>query len=159
MRPQHARGYLPAQLRKKQLEYYLTNEPPAKVPLADRLPSPRYLLKQLEQEEIKRVVQTYPRELERFYVGDKIKVERYIVLGNAKVEVTRGMVIEKKGGDELNASFSIINRKLGMEFELQIPLYSPFLKSITVIQKGSPKYAGRSKIRWMKDRPPQEWEC
>lgn len=62
------------------------------------------------------------------------------------------------GSNTLMASFVIMNKKLGETFEMQLPMNSPFIIKIEMIEKGE-GFVKRNKLRYMRDRPANEWVC
>merc|ERR1711907_922671 len=93
----------------------------------------------LKYEEMKRLQKEYPKEIEEFYPGDKVAVHKLISLDNDKEEIIRGTVLERRSTDMVNDSFIIINYQVNTLYEMQIPIWSPFIKAIKVLAPGPRK--------------------
>ena len=129
-----------------------------KLPLAYRSPSPAMLIRLLRQEEKQRIINETPSHRDRFVTGDRIAVTRYVSLTDkAKVERVYGRVIERRGDHALTASFVIRNSKAGEAYDMRIPLYSPFIVRIDVLERG-PKRFVRLKQREIRQMAPAEYE-
>eukprot|EP00462_Mataza_sp_D1_P016220 CAMPEP_0175163738 /NCGR_PEP_ID=MMETSP0087-20121206/25951_1 /TAXON_ID=136419 /ORGANISM="Unknown Unknown, Strain D1" /LENGTH=240 /DNA_ID=CAMNT_0016452545 /DNA_START=31 /DNA_END=753 /DNA_ORIENTATION=- len=138
-------------------EYYAikNDRTPIKVPLADRLPSPKHLIRTLKLEEIEKTKVAYPRDVQPFRSGDRIKITKYISLGReTKFEILKGMCLGIKRNN-FDTTFKIINHRDGLSWEMTLPLWSPFIKKIEVLQKS--KYTNRSKLYFMRQRHPDEF--
>lgn len=129
-----------------------TNRTKVKIPLDQRLPSPDFLMRTLRLEEIEKTKVNYPREVAKFRAGDRLKITKYISLGREnKFEVVKGLCLAKT--NKANAStFRIINHRDGLTWEMVIPLWSPFIKKIEVLQKS--KY-NKAKVFFLRKR---SWE-
>jgi ribosomal protein L19 len=153
---------MPSWMRKKQTAMYEAkgNVRPEKMDWKDRLPKPRFQIRILEQEEIARIHKEHPREVEEFRAGDKIKVTKYLSLQSDKTEVVRGMVLARNKGTRLNATFTLINRRLGDVFELTLPLHSPFITKIEVMDKrpDDPVFK-RNKLYHVARMNPKVFQC
>ena len=130
----------------------------SKLPLTHRALSPASLLQQLQREEQARLMRTYPSHRDAFKTGDRICLTKYISLADkAKVERIFGLVIARHGGSGLNAMFTLRNAKLDEAFELQFPLWSPFIVRIDLLEPSSFRH-DRQKMYWIRDRDRREWE-
>jgi ribosomal protein L19 len=99
--------------------------------LADRLPSAGYLIRQLRAEERARMQREHPREIDEFKAGDYIAVTKYLQLGRPKFEVLEGWCLGRfKGEDNLDATFILRGIKLNVGYEMNIPLWSPFIAKV-----------------------------
>lgn len=112
--------------------------PYVKLPVEVR-PKPNHMMMQLLcWEETKKIKANWPRTVEKFKAGDKIKITKYITLTrDSKMEVLKGMVIGITRGGTLETYVRIINYKIDVTYEMNIPYWSPFIKSIEVVQKGN----------------------
>lgn len=129
-------------------------DPYVKPPLAERKQSPKSQMKILRFEERVKIATEWPREVEKFKSGDRIKVTKYVSLArDSKMEVVKGMVIGRTFRG-LESYFRIINWKVNVMYEMNIPLWSPFIKTIEVIKHGTTK---RKKLFYMKERPWKEY--
>lgn len=126
-----------------------------KVPLDQRLPSPKYLMSQLKWEEVEKTKVQYPRDVQPFVAGDRLKITKYISLGREnKFEVVKGMCIGIVNRS-VDSNFKILNHRDGLSWEMTIPLWSPFIKKIEVTQKSN--YTHMKKIYFMRKRPWEEF--
>jgi large subunit ribosomal protein L19 len=105
-----------------------------KLPLEERRPSAAKLLSTLAQNEVSSL-KKLPRELARFDVGDRIAVTQLLSLHEDKLQTIKGVVVSKRRREYLNASFTILNVIDGVKAEVLIPLYSPFIRKIEVIDR------------------------
>lgn len=134
---------------------------PAPFPIRSQKPpeerdvGPKHLMAQLRQEEKHRVLREFPRKIEDFGAGDRIAVTRYVGLRKPKLEVVKGMCIERSGGNLLRANFKMVNIKLGEPYEFTMPINSPFITKIEVIQRGGRQV---QKMRWIRDQDPGFYE-
>jgi ribosomal protein L19 len=110
-------------------------------PISERLPSGEYLLRQLRHEEKDRVLKLFPRDVCEFKTGDRVAVHKAISLYNPKTQVYRGLVIDKRRGP--HASFTLRCVKEETMFEIQLPLFSPFIRKIEMQAPGTSR---RNKI-------------
>lgn len=130
----------------------------SKLPLSHRALSPASMMEQLRAEELHRVQTRYPSHRDKFQAGDRVCVTKYISLNDkTKVERVVGLVVSRHGGTGINARFTVRNVKLEESFELQFPLWSPFIVRIDVIEKG-PRRHERRKILYMRERDRTEYE-
>ena len=131
-----------------------------KLPLSHRAPSVHALRQQLEREEQARILTTYPSHRDAFHTGDRICVTKYVSLSDRqKVERVTGLVIARNGGKGVNAMFTIRNVKLEEAYEIQYPLYSPFIVRIDVLERRKGRSGvGRAKIFHVRDRDRREYE-
>ena len=129
-----------------------------KLPLTHRALSPHSLLQQLQREEQARLMRDYPSHRDDFRTGDRICITKYVSLSDrAKVERVFGLVIARHGGRGLNAMFTVRNVKLEEAFELQFPLWSPFIVRIDLLERAAGGHE-RAKMYWVRDRDRKEWE-
>ena len=131
-----------------------------KLPLSHRAPSVHSLRQQLEREEQARILTSYPSHRDSFHTGDRVCVTKYVSLSDRqKVERVTGLVIARNGGRGLNAMFTVRNVKLEEAYEIQFPLYSPFIVRIDVLERRKGRSGvGRAKIFHVRDRDRREYE-
>ena len=89
-----------------------------------------------------------------FKAGDRVQITKYVSLTDpSKFEIIKGMCLGRfnKG---LDSHFSILNNKEETTFEMKVPLYSPWVKDIKILQRGKIK---ESTCWWMRDRPISEF--
>ena len=103
------------------------------------------LIKQLEQEEIKRLARTIPD----FAPGDTVIVNVNVVEGERKrVQAYEGVVIAKRNRG-LNSSFVVRKISSGEGVERTFQTHSPLIASIEVKRRGD---VGRAKLYYLRDR-------
>jgi large subunit ribosomal protein L19 len=104
------------------------------------------LLAILEQEEIARLGKTIPN----FAPGDTVIVNVNIVEGERKrTQAFEGVVIAKRKGSGLNASFIVRKMSAGEGVERTFQTYSPMIASIEVKRRGDVR---RAKLYYLRDR-------
>ena len=104
------------------------------------------LLAILEQEEIARLGKKIPN----FAPGDTVIVNVNIVEGERKrTQAFEGVVIAKRKGSGLNASFIVRKVSAGEGVERTFQTYSPMIDSIEVKRRGDVR---RAKLYYLRDR-------
>lgn len=112
-----------------------------KLPFQYRKFSPNYLMAVLQREEQSRILTEFPRHVDKFVTGDRVCITKLIsLIDRSKIERIYGTVIATSRMNHVDAMFVIRNIKLGEAFELNIPLYSPFIVRIDVLQRAKSKY-------------------
>lgn len=110
---------------------------------------------QLRNEEVEKIKIKFPREIPDFKAGDRIAVTKYLQLNDeSKFEVIKGMCLARSHRN-LESNFTIINNKHDTTFEMKLPLWSPFIKKIEILQKGNIK---KKKAFYLRDRPVEEFQ-
>jgi len=103
------------------------------------------LIRQIEQEEIKRLARNIPP----FSPGDTVVVSVNVVEGERKrVQAFEGMVIAKRNRG-LNSSFIVRKISSGEGVERTFQTYSPLIASIDVKRKGDVR---RAKLYYLRGR-------
>ena len=103
------------------------------------------VIRQLEQEEIKRL----GREIPAFAPGDTVVVNVNVVEGERKrLQAFEGMVIAKRNRG-LNSSFIVRKVSSGEGVERTFQTYSPLIASIEVKRKGEVR---RAKLYYLRSR-------
>jgi large subunit ribosomal protein L19 len=103
------------------------------------------IIKELEQEEIKRLGKAIPE----FAAGDTVVVNVNVVEGDRKrVQAYEGVVIAKRNRG-LNSSFIVRKISSGEGVERTFQTYSPLIASIEVKRRGD---VGRSKLYYLRQR-------
>jgi len=103
------------------------------------------LIRQLEQEEIKRLGRPIPQ----FAPGDTVVVNVNVVEGERKrVQAYEGVVIGKRNRG-LNSSFVVRKISSGEGVERTFQTYSPLIASIDVKRRGD---VGRAKLYYLRER-------
>ncbi|MEQ1674345.1 MAG: 50S ribosomal protein L19 [Candidatus Nitrotoga sp.] len=109
------------------------------------------LLEILEQEEIARLGKMIPgKVIPHFSPGDTVVVNVNVVEGERKrVQAFEGVVIAKRKGKSLNASFIVRKMSAGEGVERTFQTYSPSIASIEVKRRGDVR---RAKLYYLRDR-------
>ena len=105
----------------------------------------KYLIAQIEQEEIVRLNKTIPA----FAPGDTVIVSVNVVEGERKrVQAFEGTVIAKRNKG-LNSSFIVRKISSGEGVERTFQMYSPIIAAIEVKRRGDVR---RAKLYYLRDR-------
>ena len=98
----------------------------------------------LESEQIQKLDKSIPD----FAAGDTIKVGYKITEGErTRIQNYEGVVIARKGGSSLAASFTVRKISFGEGVERVFPLYSPNIENVTVVRRGKVR---RSKLYYLR---------
>ena len=85
-----------------------------------------------------------------FRAGDTVKVNVNVVEGNrSRIQVFQGVVLDRKGGQGINASFTVRKASFGVGVERTFPLHSPNVDSIEIVSRGRVR---RAKLYYLRDR-------
>jgi len=104
------------------------------------------LLETLEKEEIARLGKVIPN----FAPGDTVIVNVNIIEGERKrTQAFEGVVIAKRKGSSLNASFIVRKVSAGEGVERTFQTHSPMIASIEVKRRGDVR---RAKLYYLRDR-------
>jgi large subunit ribosomal protein L19 len=104
------------------------------------------LLQQLEAEQIKALGKTIPE----FGAGDTVRVGYKVTEGSrSRVQAYEGVVIGRRGGVNINASFTVRKISFGEGVERVFPIHSPNIDSITVVRRGKVR---RAKLYYLRGR-------
>lgn len=81
-----------------------------------------------------------------FKSGSEVEVHYKIIEGSkSRIQIFKGIVISRKGGNSLDASFTVLrNSTAGIKVERTFPLHSPNIEKIVVVN--GIKRAIRSKL-------------
>ena len=103
------------------------------------------IIEKLESDQIQKLDKTIPE----FAAGDTIKVGYKIIEGErTRIQNYEGVVISRKGGSTLSASFTVRKISFGEGVERVFPLYSPNIESVTVVRRGKVR---RSKLYYLRN--------
>ena len=106
------------------------------------------IIETLEREQIERL--TGEREIPDFRPGDTVRVNYKVVEGTReRIQAYEGVVIARRGGRNLNASFVVRKISSGEGVERIFPLYSPNIAGIEVIRRGRVR---RAKLYYLRER-------
>ena len=100
----------------------------------------------IEAEQIVALNKTIPD----FKAGDTVKVGYKVTEGTrSRVQAYEGVVIGRKGGATISASFTVRKISFGEGVERVFPLYSTNIDSIEVVRRGKVR---RAKLYYLRDR-------
>ena len=103
------------------------------------------IIEQIESKQIEKMGKTIPS----FSSGDTVKVGYKITEGErTRIQNYEGVVISRKGGSTLSASFTVRKISFGEGVERVFPLYSTNIDSITVLRRGRVR---RSKLYYLRN--------
>ena len=106
------------------------------------------VIQQLEHEQVERL--TADRPVPEFRPGDTVRVNYKVVEGTReRIQAYEGVVIARRGGSTLNASFVVRKIASGEGVERIFPLYSPNIDSIEVVRRGRVR---RAKLYYLRER-------
>ncbi len=106
------------------------------------------IIETLEREQIERL--TGERGIPDFRPGDTVRVNYKVVEGTReRIQAYEGVVIARRGGSKLNASFIVRKISSGEGVERIFPLYSPNIAGIEVIRRGRVR---RAKLYYLRER-------
>lgn len=104
------------------------------------------IIESLEKEHVKAL----GREIPDFAPGDTVKVGYKVTEGSrSRVQNYEGVVISRKGGATLAASFTVRKISFGEGVERVFPLHSPNIESIVVVRRGKVR---RAKLYYLRER-------
>ena len=104
------------------------------------------IIETLEKEHIAQLA----KEIPDFAPGDTVKVGYKVTEGSrSRIQNYEGVVIGRKGGQKLAASFTVRKISFGEGVERVFPLHSPSIDSITVIRRGRVR---RAKLYYLRNR-------
>lgn len=88
-------------------------------------------------------------ERPQFRAGDTVKVNVKVVEGNRhRIQVFQGVVIARKGGNGVSATFTVRKSSFGVGVERTFPLHSPIVDSIEVVTRGDVR---RAKLYYLRN--------
>lgn len=123
-----------------------------KKPIEERKLSARHMMTVLKDEERDRIRAKYPREAdEAFRPGDAVAVTQLLSLQEDKMEVLKGVVLEKRKKNQLASHFVIRNAVMDFHYEMMIPTHAPFIKKVEVLAKRGK--VRRAKLFYYRDLP------
>ena len=102
------------------------------------------IIERIESAQIEKLGKTIPA----FASGDTVKVGYKITEGErTRIQNYEGVVIARKGGSTLSASFTVRKISFGEGVERVFPLYSTNIESISVLRRGRVR---RSKLYYLR---------
>ena len=103
-----------------------------------------HIIEKIESEQIEKIGKVIPD----FAAGDTVKVGYKITEGErTRIQNYEGVVIARKGGSTLAASFTVRKISFGEGVERVFPLYSTNIESISVVRRGRVR---RSKLYYLR---------
>ena len=103
------------------------------------------IIEDIELEHLKSLNKNIPD----FASGDTLKVGYKVTEGTrSRIQNYEGVVIGRKGGKGISASFTVRKISFGEGVERVFPLHSPNIESITVIRRGKVR---RSKLYYLRN--------
>ena len=104
------------------------------------------IIEDLEAEQIKLLDKTIPD----FSSGDTVKVGYKVTEGSrSRIQNYEGVVISRKGGSGIAASFTVRKISFGEGVERVFPLFSPNIDSISVVRRCKVR---RAKLYYLRSR-------
>lgn len=105
---------------------------------------------------IKHITDTQIKILPEFKVGDVVKVHQRIREGGKeRVQVFEGLVIARKGGSGVNATFMVRKISYGIGVERIFPLHSPNVVKLEITKPGMVRRAKLYYVRKRQDNLPR----
>ena len=100
-----------------------------------------HIIEKIENEQIEKIGKTIPD----FASGDTVKVGYKITEGErTRIQNYEGVVIARKGGSRIAASFTVRKISFGEGVERVFPLYSTNIDSIKVVRRGRVRCATKN---------------
>jgi large subunit ribosomal protein L19 len=104
------------------------------------------IIEQLEREQIAALGKDIPD----FAPGDTVRVGYKVTEGaRTRVQAYEGVVISRKGGTGIGASFTVRKISFGEGVERVFPLHSPNIDGIEVVRRGKVR---RAKLYYLRER-------
>lgn len=95
-------------------------------------------------------------DMPQFKVGQTVKVYQKIQEGDkSRIQVFEGLVIARKGGAGVNATFTVRKIASGVGVERIYPLHSPNIAKLEVVKDGSVSSAKLYYVRGRQDNQPR----
>ena len=89
------------------------------------------------------------KDIPDFHIGDTLIISVLVREGNKeRVQNFEGVVIGRRAGNSLDASFTVRKISNGVGVERIFPLHSPMISSITVKRKGKVR---RAKLNYLRN--------
>lgn len=105
---------------------------------------------------IKHLEDTQLKNLAPFTVGDTVKVHQRIREGGKeRVQIFEGLVIARKGGMGVNATFMVRKIASGVGVERIYPLHSPNIVKLEVVKSPTVRQAKLYYVRKHQDNTPR----
>lgn len=99
---------------------------------------------------VKNISESQVKKLPAFKVGDTVKVHQRIKEGSKeRVQIFEGLVIARKGGTGVNATFMVRKISYGVGVERIYPLHSPNVVKLEITKPGN---VTRAKLYYVRGR-------
>lgn len=82
-----------------------------------------------------------------FKVGDRIAITSLLSLEEDKIQTIKGIVIDISKNNRIDGTFTILNSVSGVGFTMKIPIWSPFIRHITMVEE-APKKSHRKRLKY-----------
>jgi large subunit ribosomal protein L19 len=105
---------------------------------------------------VKHISDAQVKILPEFKPGDTVKVyQRIREGGKERAQVFEGLVIARKGGHGVNATFMVRKVSYGVGVERIFPLHSPNIVKLEVVKPGTVRKAKLYYVRGRQDSQPR----
>ncbi len=105
---------------------------------------------------VKHIKPTQVRELPEFRPGYVVKVHQRISEGGKeRIQIFEGLVIARKGGNGVNATFMVRKIASGVGVERIYPLHSPNIVKLEVVKESRVRQAKLYYVRKRQDNAPR----
>lgn len=105
---------------------------------------------------VKNISSTQLKQLPEFRTGSTVKVHQRIKEGGKeRVQIFEGLVIAKKGGQGVNATFTVRKIASGVGVERIYPIHSPNIVKLEVVKPGAVRRAKLYYVRSRRDNEPR----
>jgi large subunit ribosomal protein L19 len=105
---------------------------------------------------VKHISNTQVRELPEFHTGYTVKVHQRIREGSKeRVQIFEGLVIARKGGKGVNATFTVRKIASGVGVERIYPLHSPNIVKLEVVKSPDVRQSKIYYVRKRQDNTPR----
>jgi large subunit ribosomal protein L19 len=106
---------------------------------------------------VKHITSTQHRtEMPEFKVGQVVKIHQKIQEGDkARIQIFEGLVIARKGGKGVNATFTVRKIASGVGVERIYPLHSPNIAKLEITKEGDVSSAKLYYVRGKQDSMPR----
>ena len=94
------------------------------------------------------------KEIPEMSTGDRIRVYKKVGSeGNERTEITEGLIIARKHGEDLSATITVRETVDKVGVEKIFPIHSPKIEKIEVVKKGN---ARKSKLYFLRNKSRKE---
>ena len=105
---------------------------------------------------VKNISPTQLKELPEFRTGNTVKVHQRIKEGGKeRVQIFEGLVVARKGGSGVNATFTVRKIASGVGVERIYPIHSPNIVKLEVVKPTAVRRAKLYYVRTRRDNTPR----